>query len=111
MVRLFRQLQLIKLFKQLEVRQRLKRALAAEEAAGSAADGAAAQQQNIAAVEAQVMAKYNSSQSRVGQRLSGEQPDMQRSTVLSENLHGSHVSSAAYQDLTEAATNASVVVE
>jgi hypothetical protein len=69
MVRLFRQLQLIRLFKQLEVRQRLKRALAAAEALPAEGLGGEA---GLAAVEAQVMAKYSGSQSRVGQRLSGE---------------------------------------
>jgi hypothetical protein len=69
MVRLFRQLQLIRLFKQLEVRQRLKRALAAAEALPAEALGGEA---GLAAVEARVMAKYQGSQSRVGQRLSGE---------------------------------------
>lgn len=72
LVRLFRQLQLIRLFKHLEVRQRLKRVLAAEESAAVLApDGAAAQQRKLAAAEAEVMAKYSSTQSRVGQRLSG----------------------------------------
>eukprot|EP00878_Enallax_costatus_P013361 GHUV01013968.1.p1 GENE.GHUV01013968.1~~GHUV01013968.1.p1 ORF type:complete len:1219 (+),score=478.50 GHUV01013968.1:437-4093(+) len=71
LVRLFRQLQLIRLFRQLEVRQRLKQVLAAEETATALApDEAAAQQQNLAAAEAEVMAKYSSTQSRVGQRLS-----------------------------------------
>jgi hypothetical protein len=61
-VRLFRQLQLIKLFKQLELRQRLKRVLA--EGAGTPA--------GLTAAEAQVLSKYKHSESRVGQRLSGE---------------------------------------
>lgn len=70
MVRLFRQLQLIRLFKQLEVRQRLKRALQADPLVPEAA--AAGSAESLAAVEAQVMAKYTAGQSRVGQRLSGE---------------------------------------
>jgi hypothetical protein len=72
MVRLFRQLQLIRLFKQLEVRQRIKRALAAAEALPPSE--ALGSEGGLAAVEAQVMAKYQGSQSRVGQRLSGETP-------------------------------------
>lgn len=60
-MRLFRQLQLIRLFKQLELRQRLKRVLA---------EGAVAPD-GLTAAEAQVLSKYKHSESRVGQRLSG----------------------------------------
>lgn len=88
LVRLFRQLQLIRLFRQLEVRQRLKRALAAEDAAlvGAADSAGEVQQHNLAEAEARVMAKYNTSHSRVGQRLSGEQPG----TVAQLGGHISH---------------------
>jgi hypothetical protein len=71
MVRLFRQLQLIKLFQQLEMRQRIKRALAEEERARVAAGEVVPEGNSLAAAEAQAMAMYKQSESRVGQRLSG----------------------------------------
>ena len=61
MVRQFRQLQLIKLFRQLELRQRLKRVLA---------EGAVSPD-GLTAAETAVLTKYKHSESRVGQRLSG----------------------------------------
>ena len=89
LVRLFRQLQLTTLFRQLEVRSRLRAVLATEalSSGGTAGSGdvgcsgatggttgtEAGNKSTLATLEAQVMARYSSGRSRVGQRLSGAQ--------------------------------------